>query len=58
MLYMNFCTIMAISRQLEAQSWDSALLFLNDFQGFFIAHSTIDSTLRAFEQFGALHMEV
>ena len=36
LLYVTFCTIMAISRQKDVRS--------RDYQGFFIVHSTIDST--------------
>ena len=44
LLYVAFCTIMAISQQKETGSRDCSLLLSNDFQGFFIVHSTIDTT--------------
>ena len=48
LLYVAFCTIMAISRQKEARSRDYALLLFRMTTGFFfIVHSTIGSTVHS-----------
>ena len=58
LLYVAFCTIMAISRQKEARSRDYALLLFRVNSR--VLHSALyhreHCTLHAFEQFGALYM--
>ena len=58
LLYVAFCTIMAISRQKKARSRDYALiLFLMISRVLFSAqYHTRHCTPHAFEQFGALYM--
>ena len=58
LLYVAFCTIIAISRQKEARSRDYALLLLQMTSK--VLYSTLyhrqHCTLHAFEQFGTLYM--
>ena len=60
LLYVAFCTIMAISRQKETRSRDNALLLSNDFNGSLwctvMLPYTAHCTLQAFGQFGALYI--
>ena len=60
LLYVAFCTIMAISRQKEARSRDYALLvFRMTSRALYSAqYHRQHCTLHSFEQFGALHMLV
>ena len=54
LLYVAFCTIMAISRQKEARSRDYSLLLSNGFKS--AQYHRQHCTLQAFKQFGALYM--
>ena len=53
----DFCTIMAISRQKEVRSQEYEILLSSDFKVHYSAqYHRQQCTLQAFEQFGALHM--
>ena len=58
LLYVTFCTIMAISRQKEARSRDYALLLFRMTSRVFYSaqYHRQHCTLHDFEQFGALYM--
>ena len=57
-LYVAFCTVMAISRQKESRSRDYVLLLSNDSRVLYSAqYHRQHCTLQIFEQFGAQYMQ-